>query len=153
MEFQSDGWVVKWAYLLSEGYPPRQTTLCELFWRCVLVTPVGSILCVALILLVCAGPSFVVAAFAHFVTGWEVALLVLMPIGLLLSLNLFSDDGRAQLCREVAWVASVPDFRDVREVRVVRNIAEVGSVIVGGLLAIKSRICPIVRIRDNDSRA
>lgn len=31
--------LVRWAYWGSDEFPPRQTTLCELFWRAVVLTP------------------------------------------------------------------------------------------------------------------
>jgi hypothetical protein len=138
LTFRRDGWVVRWAYLL-EDWPPSRTTLCELFWRCVLLSP-WKVLAVAFIgtVIVFGGP-IAVTALCSFFLGTEVALLIVAPTALLLTLNILDDDARERLLQQT---------QRSRVASTVRNVAEVGDVISGGVMALKSRFCPIVRIED-----
>ncbi len=59
MKLNVDSKTVRWAYLFGD-YVPHQTSLCAIFWRCVLLTPlklafivfIGSMLATLIIMLV-----------------------------------------------------------------------------------------------------
>ncbi|MEE9401440.1 MAG: hypothetical protein V3V32_05430 [Dehalococcoidia bacterium] len=50
MKVNRESWLIKWAYLLkiqSDEGVPYNTSVCALFWRCVVVTPIHVIIFLA----------------------------------------------------------------------------------------------------------
>lgn len=52
MKLRRDSWLVWWAFI-GEDYVPRHVSLCQLFWRCVLLTAGKGVLMTALFPIFC----------------------------------------------------------------------------------------------------
>ncbi len=129
---------MKWAYLFSETGAPRQTTLCSLFWRCAVGTPGLCIIAIAFVLAIVALGTVIPTALMSLVAGEELSLLVFLPIYLLLMANLLHEDAREMMFENAA---------QSRIAGVLTNLEEVAVVAGSAAMAVKSRFCPIVRIK------
>lgn len=125
MKLSTHNWLFRWAYLfkIDRDYV-RTTTLCAIFWRSVLLTP----LVLALISL-----PVVAIAYQTALNGWWwLGLRVLMGLGALVVVV-----GIGALC---AWL----EEREYKQSFKTRR--DEPSVIRGAIKGIKERYCPIVYI-------
>lgn len=125
MKADRQGWLIKWAYLLrhlnDEGIP-HTTSVCVLFWRCIVLTPVH----IALFLGVVAGLGFFLIApwvmydFHNVLAVWT---------------------GFAMLFVLIAGIATRTDdsFTSSGELNFI-------DVIVGHYDAVHTKVCPLVTI-------
>lgn len=123
MKVRRESRVIRWAYFLSDRVVPDQTSLCPLFWRVVLITPINIALPLAFFGAV---GWLLVEAFikAPLVTGGIIAICAFaIAVG-------FS----------IAWVE-----RALKK-RAKRCVDAAPSVLFDGFRAVKGKVCPIVKI-------
>lgn len=122
MELNERSWLIWWAFLFSEE-TPDQVSLCALFWRCVLRTPLTLLIIGFVVSIIIAT---VIADFKL------VATITGLFAGLILVLFL--------TCTVGDWVK---DWR-----RGYRYLPlEEQPILMRGYKAIKGKYCPIIRIR------
>lgn len=127
MKVKRDGWLAWWAYMFSDSYHdgdywgavPRRTSLCALFWRSVLLTP--------LVLLCCVGAVIALAAiFGIFIVRfWR-------PIGITL--------GSVALVWGIIWL--LMEWATRTEVDIPYVVQE--STLYKGFKSVKGKFCPII---------
>lgn len=118
MELPRESWIVRWAYLGSQ-YVPERTSLCALFWRVVLVTP----LLISAFITLCGALAFMV--YRHPQPAAAVVGVAAMTAICLLG------------------GAALHDWREGK-----KDKPERPSVIRDGYRAIKRKVCPIVTLTD-----
>lgn len=126
MNLKRDSRIVRWAYLTDDCSPPRLTSLCALFWRCVLWTPVRLTIALTVVGGLVGGILLV---------AWKI-----WPVTVALAVIGLS-----------VWALIRFDLDDVRTDALDRRLdaatARVSrSVIWQGAKAVKSRVCPLVTI-------
>lgn len=124
MKLRTNSKVVKWAYLFSD-YVPHQTSICPLFWRCVLVTP--AILSALAGVIGVAIYGFVILPIKEL--GWPGSLVVPLIVTIVYLAGKIGD-----LTRRRRW----EQLEHPTEPSVVREFIK----------ATKSKICPIVTLED-----
>lgn len=125
--------IVRWAYMWESDTVPRQTSLCAMFWRSVLLTPM-KLFCVAVFTLFSVLALVYLAGFTAFAYGETpvVAVFALLIVGALLWRPLIAP---ALEAADDAWGSGRFD-----------GLREAADVVGQGAKAIKSNICPIVTI-------
>lgn len=123
MQLKARSLVVRWAYLWSMDGIPDQTSLCALFWRTVLVTPLKLLV-----------PVIVLSMVAAFI--W------LKPLAAVASVV-----GMAAIAGFGALMGYLADRHHDR--RALRQMSDKGtkpSVLIDGFYAVKGKVCPIVEL-------
>lgn len=126
-ELRRNALIIRWAYLWAGGAPYR-TSLCRLFWRTVLITPLKLLGCAACVAIIGA---------AIYVHPWRVACL-LVGLALLVA-----------ICASISWLEGHPKVQAWsrrREDR--RHQSKSPSVLIHGFRAVKAKMCPIVDLVD-----
>lgn len=125
--------IVRWAYLHDKDVPER-TSLCAIFWRSVLWTPLG-LFCKVAITIWTIGWLMWLAflAFDWAITNWPTTLRILTVVFLGAVLVV----GCVVATRITSWLRT--------QERPIRAIKE--SPIYQGAVAVKSKVCPLVEIR------
>ena len=59
LQIRAGSWLFRWAYLFTDKKLPAQTDVCTLFWRSVVLTPLGILLIVLVGASVCAWLVFI----------------------------------------------------------------------------------------------
>jgi hypothetical protein len=127
-----DSRLVRWAYFL-ESRKPYQTSLCALFWRTVLWTPmkvcamVGGLGMILFVLF-----KGLLLAFAHAAVLGKFAVVGVIVAGIGIWLFKPKRSGEDARAKRVA----------TRAVDAIEN-----SIIVQGAMAVKSKICPLIELR------
>lgn len=123
--------LVRWAYLFDSDVP-RQTSLCAIFWRSVLIVPA------ALALIVGAIAGVATLVFLYLRLWFRIP-----KVAGLISLAVFF---AGTFYSVTSWLAGGGDRKITRAVG---NYWD-NSILVQGALATKQRFCPIITIvRDN----
>lgn len=119
--------LVRWAYFL-DSRTPEHTSLCALFWRTVLITPlkicmiIGGAISITFLLAMLGYEGFLNAALVG-----KVAVVTLPVVG---------------ICY---WLFKPRGHLDAPAKRAIEAITE--SVVVQGAIAVKSKICPLIELR------
>jgi hypothetical protein len=121
MKLQRNSWLIRWAYFGAD-YVPRQTTLCALFWRIILLTPLKVAFLITLGCMVVW--TMFITPFKAF--GWW-GLLVTPSILLLLWLLIV-------ICSGIKWLFS-------------RSLdSENASIVSETIDGFKHKFCPIIEL-------
>lgn len=131
MELSRDSRIVRWAYLTEKHKIPERTSLCVIFWRSVLGTPI-----VLLGLFVWLPTIVLLAVYKLALLIWAHKGETLMVLG-----------GIAALA--IAIAAIVIAKRAVERARNYVGEPTAAHVLVSGAMAVKQRICPIVTIKES----
>ena len=119
MKIRADSLVVKLAYLfdMCKPYPSGRTTICPLFWRTVLLTPLKLAAIAGVFALVCW------SLYQAWLVKWELGTLILILLSVIASVFGAQKAVRTDLGQDTL------------------------NVVGGGLVAIKKQICPIVEFK------
>ena len=123
MELQKNGRAIRWAYMF-EDFTPCQTTLCAMFWRTVMITPLKLAFLASIISLV----LYTVFWIPVHIWGWW---------------GLLAFPGIITLLAGIPWISY--EYTEWRSIRV--DAHKEPSVIIEGIKALKSRFCPIITIK------
>ena len=119
MKIRASSPIVTWAYLFEryKPYPSDRTTICPLFWRTVLLTPLKLAAIAGVFALVCW------SLYQAWLVKWELGTLILILLSVIASVFGAQKAVRTDLGQDTL------------------------NVVGGGLVAIKKQICPIVEFK------
>lgn len=135
LEFSGDGWVVQGAYLCESG-APNYTTLCELFWRCVLLTPGQCLTIAILVSVIMVGPPAIIVWIGWMTIGAPLSVMVIAPTVALLTVNIWHEGSRERMSESMRRI----------EPRIEAALEPI-ELFAGMAVAVKKKMCPIVQIK------
>lgn len=135
MTLERDSPLAKWAYVFEWDKIPKQTSLCALFWRAVLLSPTKIVFAAMVAVGLLTTAIQLLAFFFHF--NWRAVLFVI--VAMLAGVVVI-----AVLAAGVVAVVVIGEKVEDKTSIVERVRA---SFLVQGAKAVKSKYCPIVEIR------